>query len=216
MFVRSVIYFGKDGEDYVDTRIRLYKSLKNKSSMPLPLDQDSVIQVIKRAHCQAYEWFRCGQPSIDHINLNEFGWSIQDGDVKPVWFVGEQLPPSVRLVRGEKVGDNTVADDENSSSEQQPPRKKVRRRIQKGKKSRKKSCNGQNQEHEVIISNAKLRDKSEMLEESVAFNDSGEEGGNDSNGCRDDCLVEDDSCDESEWEISDFLSSNDSCDEWLP
>ena len=25
MFIRSVIYFGKDGEDYVDTRIRLYK-----------------------------------------------------------------------------------------------------------------------------------------------------------------------------------------------
>ena len=183
--------------------------------MPLPPDPDSVIQVIKRAHCQAYEWYRCGQPSIDHLNLNEFCWSIQDGDVKPVWFVGEQFPPSVRLVRGAKVGDNTVADDENSSSEQQPPRKKVRRRIQKGKKSRKKSCNGQNQEHEVIISNAKLRDKSEMLEESVAFNDSGEEGDNDSSGCRDYCLVEDDSCDESEWEISDFLSSNDSCDEWL-
>ena len=39
MFIRSVIYFGKDGEDYVDTRIRLYKSLKNKSSMPCLLTQ---------------------------------------------------------------------------------------------------------------------------------------------------------------------------------
>ena len=64
MFIRSVIYFGKDGEDYVDTRIRLHKTLKNKSSTPLLPDPDSVIQVIKRAHCQ------------DHLNLYEFGWSI--------------------------------------------------------------------------------------------------------------------------------------------
>eukprot|EP00795_Rhopilema_esculentum_P014877 gene14877-6009_t len=52
-FVRSEIYFGKDNEDYVETRICLYKSLKNKSSKSLPPDPDSVVQVIKRAHCQA-------------------------------------------------------------------------------------------------------------------------------------------------------------------
>ena len=101
-----------------------------------------------------------------------------------------------------------MADDENSSSEQQPPRKQARRRVQKGKKSRrKKNCNDQNLEHEVVISNSKYRDKSVLLEES-AFSDSGEEDDNDYNGGTDGCLVEDDSCDESEWGISDFLSSN--------
>ena len=46
-----------------------------------------------------------------------------------------------------------------------------------------------------------LEDKSMMLEESSAFNESGEEGDNYYNGATDGCLVEDDSCDESEWEI---------------
>ena len=54
-----------------------------------------------------------------------------------------------------------------------------------------------------------------MLEESSAFNEGGEEGDNNYNGGTDGCLIEDDSCDESEWEISDFLSSNDSCNDCL-
>jgi len=83
-FVRSVIYSGKQREEYVDTRIRLYQSLKKKSSMSVPPDPDSLIQVIKRAHLQIYEWYRCAQQNIDHLNLEEFGWSVVDGDVKPI------------------------------------------------------------------------------------------------------------------------------------
>eukprot|EP00795_Rhopilema_esculentum_P017038 gene17038-biopygen919 len=101
-FVRSVIYSGKDNEDYVETRIHLYKRLKNKSLMSLPTDPDSVVQVIKRAHCQAYVWYGCGQRTINHLDLEEFGWKIQDGDVKPVWFVGNHFPPSVKSIRGRK------------------------------------------------------------------------------------------------------------------
>ena len=35
-FIRTVVYSGKEGENYVETRIRLYQNLKSKSSMPLP------------------------------------------------------------------------------------------------------------------------------------------------------------------------------------
>ncbi len=69
--VRSVIYSGKDNEDYVETRIRLYKSLKSKSSMSWPPDPDSVVQVIKRAHCQAYVWYHCRQRIINQLDLGE-------------------------------------------------------------------------------------------------------------------------------------------------
>ena len=60
-------------EDYMDTRIQLYNSLKNKSSMLLPHAPDSVLQVIKKVHCQAYEWYRCGQQTINHLDLEECG-----------------------------------------------------------------------------------------------------------------------------------------------
>ena len=52
-FVRTVLYSGKQRESYIETRIRLYQEMKMKSSMSLPPDPDSVVQVIKRVHYQA-------------------------------------------------------------------------------------------------------------------------------------------------------------------
>ena len=68
-FVRTVVYSGIHGENYVDTRVRLYKNLKSKSSMPLPPDPDSLEQVIKRSHFQTYQWLRCCIPQIDMLCL---------------------------------------------------------------------------------------------------------------------------------------------------
>ena len=51
----QTVYSGKDNEDYLVTWIRLYKNLKSKSSMAIPPDPDSVVQVIKRAHHQVYQ-----------------------------------------------------------------------------------------------------------------------------------------------------------------
>ena len=120
-----VIYTGKDDEDYVETRIRLYKS---KSSMPLPPDPDSVVQVITRAHYQAYGWYPCGQQTINHLDLEECGWTIQERDVTPVWFIGDQFQPSAHNAhsKSEKARDGSVADDESSESQQWPPAKKAR------------------------------------------------------------------------------------------
>ena len=126
--IRSIIYARKDDEDYVGTRIRLYKSLKNKSSMPLSPDLDSVIQVIKRAHYQAYEWYHCGQQKTNHLDLEDCGWTIYKRDMTPIWFLGNQFPPTTHTTyrEGRKATDGNVADDEINNSDQRPPAKKAR------------------------------------------------------------------------------------------
>ena len=39
-FIRSVVYAGEPLENYVDTRVRIYKNLKRKTSMAIPPDPD--------------------------------------------------------------------------------------------------------------------------------------------------------------------------------
>ena len=158
--------------------------------MSLPPDPDSVVKVIKRAHCQAYVWYRCGQRTINHLDLEEFGWKIQDGDVKPVWFVGNQFPPSVKSIRGRKAKDGSLGDCDICNSEKMPPKKK-------GLKT------------QTISDEA---EDSPMAE--TAIINSGEEGDKESD--TNDCVARENSSDESEWEVFDLMSSEDSCDEWLP
>ena len=44
VFVQTVMYSGRKDESYVDTRVRLYKAKKMKSSQSLPPDPDSMRQ----------------------------------------------------------------------------------------------------------------------------------------------------------------------------
>ena len=39
-FIHSVVYAGESSENYVDTRVRIYKNLKRKTSMAIPSDPD--------------------------------------------------------------------------------------------------------------------------------------------------------------------------------
>ena len=134
-FVRKVVYTGKDDEEYVDTRVRLYKHLSCKSSMPLLPDPDSLVQVIKRAHFQTFEWLRCCEPVINHLNLQDCGWEIKDDEVKPVWYTGSQMLPSVQRKRAREKIDGSIADDEISDTECLPKTKKSRKTApQRGKK----------------------------------------------------------------------------------
>ena len=77
---------------------------------------------------------------ISHLHLENWGWCIQDEQVIPVWFTGNQIPPSLRNSRQRKrfkksdEKDECIADDESSSSEEQPPRKKPRKTEQSQKK----------------------------------------------------------------------------------
>ena len=53
-FIRSAVNAGKSPENYVDTRVRIYKNLKIKTSMVIPPDPDSVELAIKKAIANIY------------------------------------------------------------------------------------------------------------------------------------------------------------------
>ena len=69
-FIQTVIYSGKNSESYVDTRARLYKNQRTKSSLYLPPDPDSCKQCnVKRAHHQISTWKRCTEKIIPYIDF---------------------------------------------------------------------------------------------------------------------------------------------------
>ena len=49
------MYNRKLNKNYLSIRVRLYKNFKSKSSMPLPPDPDSFIE-LKRVHLQCFVW----------------------------------------------------------------------------------------------------------------------------------------------------------------
>ena len=56
IFVEAIIYNGKLNENCLPTKVRLYKNLKPKSSMLLPLNPDSLVEKLKRVHLPRYVW----------------------------------------------------------------------------------------------------------------------------------------------------------------
>ena len=90
-FTCSVVYASEFSENYVDTRIRIYKNLK-KTSTAISPDPDSVELAIKRAHLQTFKWLRCCEQSVQTFDPEEFGWTLTERELKPVWFNGDQFP----------------------------------------------------------------------------------------------------------------------------
>ena len=213
-FIRSVLYAGQPSERYIDTRIRLYRNLKVKSSLPLPPDGFSVIQVIKRAHHQIYYWLRCCDMQFDRLDITNYGWVVDDGNVLPLWYDGPQLPPSVnkgKERKGQKrklIKQGDIGDDEGSNDDGGH----VSGTLKKKKKNVKKNIKKIAPENQKSISEELQQGRSECSKTSFR---SGEEGDNDE--CTQTTPASTEVCtDESDWEVSDFLSSDDSCDEWLP
>ena len=58
-FMRSVVYAGESSENDLDTKVRIYKNLKRKTSMTIPPDPHSVELAIKRARLQTFTWLSC-------------------------------------------------------------------------------------------------------------------------------------------------------------
>ncbi|XP_065053639.1 uncharacterized protein LOC135682604 [Rhopilema esculentum] len=100
-FIRTVVYSGKVGESYVETRIQLYKEMKSKSSSSIPPDPDSVKQAIRRANYQVFHWVRCCEVNIETVSFENHGWKWDKEKqvVVPIWFKGKQLPPSLSTSR---------------------------------------------------------------------------------------------------------------------
>ena len=102
--------------------------------MPLPPDPDSLVQVIKRAHFQTFEWLRCCQPVINHLNIQDCGWESKDDEVKPVWYTGSQMPPSVQRKRAQEKIDGSIADDEISDTEVYQKQRNLEKQLRKRQK----------------------------------------------------------------------------------
>lgn len=117
-FIQCLCYSGNLDESLVETRVRLYKSMKTKSSQSLPADPSSLEQHILRVHYQLWFWRQLNTKVIQELQLDEYGWSIQkDADssenyVVPTWYLGEQLPPFKTKASKRKRTDDLHMQDE--------------------------------------------------------------------------------------------------------
>ena len=87
-------YFGMEDESVTETRVRIYKQLKTKTSQSIPPDENSMLQAIKRIHYQSYYRLGSDITVIPEIDLSENVWMIVEGNVQPVWFVCKGSSPN--------------------------------------------------------------------------------------------------------------------------
>ena len=104
IFYHTVMYSGKPSETITETRVRMFQSQKDKSSVNLISDEASIIQHLLRADLQTYIWKQCTLQYITLPSVEGRGWYEAEGLILPVWFQGDQLPPS--LSRSKKRGAN--------------------------------------------------------------------------------------------------------------
>ena len=123
-FVRAVVYTGESSENYIDARVRIYKNLNRKASLAIP--SDSVELAIKREHLQTFTCLCCCEQNIQILDPEEFGWKLAGGQLKPLWFNGEQFPPSITRRMQRKKTDGNDADSESNDPDDAPPKKKPR------------------------------------------------------------------------------------------
>ena len=180
--------------------------MKVKSSMCLPPDPDSAKQVIKRAHYQTYIWLHCTQINIEMIPFSNYGWQWcnKQGLVVPVWFTGSQLPPSLSTKRQRKRIDRHdgghASEDADAESETKPRKRKRKKQRTKSPVKSTRRADITKLDHQ-FTSDASTS-QSEFNEESVLTDEEDNDSffGNS----------------EDEWEVSDFLTSEDSGDDWIP
>ena len=133
-FMQTVMYAGKDGEDYVETRIKMYEQQRVKSSLTLLPDRNSSQQHLKRSNLQAYIWKQCLQQDIYYPTPKKHGWQQTDEGLVPVWFTCSQFPPSLGRKPPKKSKCGEEADDESSESQGskqkiQPAKKRQKRKT---------------------------------------------------------------------------------------
>ena len=87
-------YARMEDKSVTETKVRIYKQLKTKTSQVISPDKNSMLQAIKRIHHQLYYWLRSNIAVIPEIDLSENRWMTVEGNVQPVWFVGKELPPN--------------------------------------------------------------------------------------------------------------------------
>ena len=86
---------GRPNETITDTRVRMFQSQKDKSSVNLIADEASITQHLLRADLQTYIWKQCTLQNMTIPSIDGRGWYEEDGLILPVWFTGNQFPPSL-------------------------------------------------------------------------------------------------------------------------
>ena len=169
-------------------------------------DPDLVELAIKRAHLQTFTWLCYYEQNLQTLHPEEFGWKLTDGELKPLQFNGDQFPPSITRRREGKQTDGNDTDSESSDPHDGPPKNKPRaqpsvikskkiKQITRKKKGYKKK---DNDTKDKLLS----PDGEEVDEELFIVTNSSTVACNTSS--------------ESDWEVSDFLSSDDSYDKGYP
>ena len=191
-FVQTVIYSGKLSESYIDTRIRLYDQQQKKNSTNIPPDPDSLLQDLRRKQLQVLIWRQLYSVMMNIPDKRLYGWKVKDdGSVVPLWFVGSQLPPSLlrnRSRRGKKRSRESLSTDNDCST---------RKRIVNSD-SELADCELSDVSTELPLIEYTLPAEIIVYNETCTTNDG------------DDEHEEMEVFESSEWELSDFASSNDS------
>ena len=166
--------------------------------MMIPPDPDSLAQAIKRVHYQVYTWIMSHESHMEYLRYQEFGWewSEERKMVWPVWFVGLQIP-EIKRFRRNHVDNADDADDEEDDVGVQNRKRKQRCAKGKGKKSKKQDvgCEATSSVYDEFDET--------MNEDDDTFDEEGE-------GMHEMVF----SSGQSDWEVSDFLSSSDSDENW--
>ena len=88
---KNVLYNSKENEILVETRIRIYKSMKTKSSQALAPDPDSINQAIRRMHFPTFFWLRFNGRLPKDIDCSKICWENDGETVVPLWFTGKYI-----------------------------------------------------------------------------------------------------------------------------
>ena len=111
-------------------------------------------------------------------------------------------------------------DDEISDSEQTPLAKKAQALVQGWRRRKRLTLDDKSLEDQPMSNPEKLliekchTEESTLPKVSLSLNDGGREGDKESDGSMKGFTTYDAASRESEWEVSNFMSSEDSCDEW--
>ena len=198
-FVRKVVY-SKTKENYIQTRIRLYKSSTSKSTTMIPPVPDSLLQAIKRVHYQVFIWLRSHEANINSLRYQEFGWKwCDEGNMLwPVWFTGLQIPPELKRTRTVRDYAADAADEADKEDLTHPKAKRSlptkSKKVKKQKRENKEELSDNYDEDEETVTED-VGCTSDESDEEVEINEK---------------IF---TSEESDWEVSDFLSS-DSAEEW--
>ena len=214
-FVQTVMYSGKSSESYVETRINLYKQQKQKTSANLPPDPDSLLQALRRVQLQVYVWRRLYEIWINHVDPLLYGWRycVVEDMLLPVWFTGNQFPQSLRRKRRGEIATSlstrkrSTNDTDVEFGDGELSDEILQSQVKRCKMHTSSKANDETPENNVIV---EITTPVDIIIE--------EEAANLNEGDVESVEESEIMSDESEWELSDFNSSNDSQsdDDWAP